>query len=183
VGRSDRRKLAGVVAGVGLVTALAGCSASSSGTGPLGGPGDPGQVCSPLRPGQVLSYGFTGVRNSGDVTVVIDRVGLADARGLRVLAAYVVPGTSNFLYGINRGYPPELPLSPGVDWAARQKADGATLRPMKKSLEDSLLLVIKGTGRRGTAKGVDIWYHAGSQQCHLQTATSLLTVDQPKCHT
>jgi hypothetical protein len=178
MGRGDRRKLAGLV----LLASLAGCSsAGSSGAGPLGGPGDTGQECVPLRPGQVLSYGFTGLRNSGHATVVIDRAGLADARGLRLLAAYVVPGTARFLYGVYRGYPPARPLSPGVDWAARQNADGARMLPMKASRQDTLLLVIKATRLRGTARGVDIWYSVNSQHYHLQTATSLLTLGRRHC--
>jgi hypothetical protein len=134
-----------------------------------------------MRPGQVLSYGFTGLHNPGPATVRIDRVGLADPRGLRQLAAYVVPGR-NILYGVYRGYPPARSMSPGVDWAARQRARGAKLRPMTKSSangtiteQDTLLLVIKLTGSKGTAKGVTIWYQAGGTKYFLQTATSLVT--------
>lgn len=160
------------------VAALAGCSSS---VGPLGGPGTPGQLCSPLRAGQVLSYGLTALRNSGNVPVVINRVGLVDARGLRVLAAYIVPGTSNFGYGTWVGYPPAHPLPPGVDWSARERAKGAVLRPMKKSQQDSLLLVIKSTVYRGRAKAVGIWYSAGGSQYYLQPSTSLVTVDRSSC--
>ncbi len=163
------------------LVALVGCTASGDKIGPLGGPGDPGQICNPLRPGQVLSYGFTGIRNSGHSTVMIDRVGLADIRGLKVIAAYVVPGTSRFLYGSAYGYPPVRPLPSGIDWAARQRADGAKLPPMKLSQEDSLLLVIKPIGHRGAASGVDIWYHADGQHYHLKTSTSLVTFDRRAC--
>jgi hypothetical protein len=163
-----------------LLACLAGCSSAAS-NGPLGGPGDRGQECVAVRPGGVISYGVTPLDNHGPVTVVLDHVGLADPHGLRVLAAYDVPGPSNFLYGLYLGYPPGHPLAPGIDWAAHRKAAGAKLPPTKKSRLDSLLLVIKATGRRGTASGVDIWYRAGSKQYFLQTATSILTVDRRDC--
>lgn len=134
-----------------------------------------------MRPGQVLSYGFTGLHNPGPAIVTIDRVGLADPRGLRQVAAYVVPGR-NVLYGVYRGYPPTPYMSPGVVWVARQRARGAILRPMRKASangthiqQDTLLLVIKMPRRRGTAKGVTIWYQAGGSKYFLQTATSLVT--------
>jgi hypothetical protein len=142
-----------------------------------------------MRPGQVLSYGFTGLHNPGPATVRIDRVGLADPRGLKQLAAWVVPGHSvngvSFLYGVLRGYPPARSISPGVDWAARLRARGALLDPMKKPVDhtitqqDTLLLVIKLTGRKGTAKGITIWYQAGGTKYFLQTATSLIA--EMKC--
>ncbi|SRR5712691_7606270 len=175
---SDWRKLAGAVV---IVTALASCTSVSASPGPLGGPGDPGQVCTPLRLGAVLSYGFTAFRNSGDSTVMIDKAELTDPRGLRVIAAYVVPGTARFAYGVESGFPPERPLPPGVDWSARQNASGAQVPPMTKSQQDSLLLVVRATAHRGSAKGVSLWYHTSHQQFFLQTNTRLLTVDRPSC--
>jgi hypothetical protein len=135
-----------------------------------------------MHPGQVVSYGNTPLVNHGDTTVTIDRVGLADSRGLRQVAAWVVPSHTvhgnSFLYGVLRGYPPTPSLSPGVDWPARQRARGAVLRPMKKSQQATLLLVIKMPGGKGSASGVTIWYRAGGTSYYRKIDAALLLTNR-----
>jgi hypothetical protein len=131
-----------------------------------------------MQSGQILAYGFTSVQNGGAAVAVIDRVALADVRGLRVLAAYAIPITGDSLYGVLRGYPPGSRLPAGVRWTARHSADGARVPHTTGHRVTNLLLVIKSLGKRGTASGVDIWYQVGSQHYRLRTATSLLTLNR-----
>ena len=90
---------------------LAGCSSGPAmNTGPFGNGGSPGEECIEVPAGKVLSYGFEAFSNSGPAAT-IERAGLADPHGLRVLAAYAVPITGTDLYGVWFGYPPTARIS------------------------------------------------------------------------
>lgn len=119
-----------MLAGVLLVASalLAGCaSGAAANTGPFGNGGTYGEECVFIPHGAVLSYGFEEFRNSGGATATVDKVALANSRGIRMLAAYVVPITGHDLYGVLFGYPPSAHLPHGVQWSQRQRADGATI--------------------------------------------------------
>ena len=85
---------------------LAGCSSGPAmNTGPLAMAAARARSASRYPAGKVLSYGFEAFSNSGPAAT-IERAGLADPHGLRVLAAYAVPITGTDLYGVWLGYPP-----------------------------------------------------------------------------
>ncbi len=95
-------------------------------------------------------------------------VGLAGAHQLRIVAAWVVPITGTDLFGVFNGYPPDgdkgsaPPLSPGVQWRHRQRAAGALISHIRGPDVMNLVLVLKPTGRQGTAKSEYIYYHSGA---------------------
>jgi len=160
---------------------LAGCTSSPAiNTGPLGGGGEPGEECARISPGEVLGYGFEEFRNSGAAIATIEKVALTDPRGLRMLAAYVVPVTGNVLYGVQPGWPPAY-LPSGFQWPQRQKAMGAQIPHSPGHDAINLLLVLKPTGRVGTARSVDVYYRATGQNYHLRTVTSIRVLVARSC--
>jgi hypothetical protein len=173
-GWPNRLRWGGLACGLAL---LAGCSAANAvNTGPFGGGGgDKNSICAPVRHGGVLSYGIEAFTNTGD-TATIERVALTDPHGLRMLAAYAVPVTGSTL----DGNPPARYIPPGVKRAQRQRADGAVI-PHSKGTQINLVLVLKPTGAKGTARAVDVFYRAGGQHYHLQTNTSIEVLVAPSC--
>jgi hypothetical protein len=57
-------------------------------------------------------------------------------------------------------------MMPSIDWAARQRGNGARVPVMKPPREDSLVVVIKVLQTPGTARGVSVWYHDRSRRYH-----------------
>jgi len=166
-------------------TLLAGCSggnaANTVNTGPFGNGGTPGTECVRLSPGNVLSYGFEEFSNNGTSQAVINKVALADAHGLRVLAAYVVPITGHILYGVLQGYPPARHLDAGVQWAERQKANGARIPPSHGHDVNNLVLVLQPTVKLGSARGIEVFYSEAGQQYDLRTATRVVISVSAPC--
>jgi hypothetical protein len=164
------------------VAALAGCGSSGHpvNTGPFGGQGETiGRECVPIKSGQIFTYGSVDVRNSGP-QAVIDKVALARPRTLRLLAAWAVPVTGDLLYGDQLGYPPGHMKMPGFQWAMRMKPDGAVV-PHARHHNDvtNIVLVLQPVGDRGSALGVDVFYHVGSQQYHYRSGIGLTVVTPP----
>ncbi len=172
-----RTRLAGAWLAVGLLAGalLAGCdSGNAVNTGPFGNGGVWGEECVPVPRGAVLSYGGDEFRNSGGAIATISKVALANPRGIRMLAAYVVPVTGHFLYGVWPGYPPTAHMQAGVRWSQRQQADGATVPPSRDGHDvTNLVLVLKPTAKTGWARGIDVWYRESGQHYHLRTATRI----------
>ena len=129
--------------------------------------------------GGVLSYGLDAFTNTRG-TAAIERVALTDPHGLRLLGAYVVPVTGNTLYGVLSGYPPARDLRAGVQWARRQRANGAVIRH-SHGTQYNLVLVLKPAGTKGTARSVDVFYRSAGQEYHLQTTTSIKVLAGPAC--
>jgi hypothetical protein len=157
------------VAIVAIATCLPGCSSGVIfNAGPLGGEESGGINCAPVigRHG-VLSYGSIEFANSSSTPVVIDKVSLADPRGLRMLAAYIVPITGDNLYGLRPGYPPARGLPRGVQWSERQTADGAKLGHERGHVVSNLVAVLKPTRNPGWARGINIYYHSPDGQRYL----------------
>jgi len=153
--------------------ALSSCS-SALPVGPFGEPRSPGTECIPLRGAKVITDGWEGVRNHSTTTAVIDRVALTHPKGLRVIRAYVVPAQGEW-FGFQRGYPPGQYRLIGWQWDRRQDANGARVPPSTgKNDYWNLLLVIEPVAARGTAAGIDIWYHVGSSNYHLRIETALV---------
>jgi hypothetical protein len=179
--RPARTLLAGVLLTAGALQT--GCASGAAvNTGPFGNGGSYGQECALVPAGKVLSYGFDEFRNSGNATATIDKVALADPRGIRVLAAYVVPITGHHLYGVLFGYPPAAYLPQGVQWAQRQPADGATI-PRSRGRHDvtNLVLVLKPTAKTGWARGINVYYRESGQRYHLLTATRIRLITASRC--
>ena len=123
-----------------MVLALAlgagtGCEAGSDdgAEGPLGAPvGDGTAICTPGKPGRELSFGADLLHNRGSRDLVVDQVGLTDAHGLKIAHAVIVP-VRNYQFGLEAWPPPASTLSePGIEWAHRKAAVGATLKPQPK---------------------------------------------------
>lgn len=161
------QELAAAATAAGLC--LAGCSSDVIfNAGPLGGVGSTGINCAPvLGRGGVLSYGSIAFSNASTSPVHIDKVSLAEPRGLRMLAAYVVPITGTLLYGLLQGYPPEKRLPPGIQWSERQPADGATIKHSRSQDSYNLIAVLKPTRNPGWARGINIYYHSSDGQRYL----------------
>lgn len=172
----------GATASVGA-SASAGASASSSAAsaGPLGEAGSQGTLCSPVAEGQVLSDGFDPLMNSGQAPATIEAVSLADPHHLVLLAAYVVPITGGFLYGVHAGFPPATGLDPGVLWSERQLAVGASIPHSGINHLANLLLVLKPTASRGTAAGVLIVYRVAGQLYQFQSQVKLIVEAGRQC--
>ncbi len=171
-------RVLGVVAAAGCIL-LAGCG-NAINTGPFGNGGGQTGECMSVPLGGVLSYGFVEFPNQGSATAVITKIALADAHGIRMLAAYIIPITGHDLYGVYSGYPPVADLPPGVQWARRQQADGARIPPLpprsKPNIVSNILLVLRRTAAKGTARGVDVYYTESGQQYHLRTNSTITLV-------
>jgi hypothetical protein len=152
--------LGGLACGLALLAAACGGS-SGSGAGPFGPPDGPGAVCGGTPKGGVLAYGPEEFVNKGS-TAVIQRVYLVDPDHLRMLAAWAVPITGTNLYGVESGYPPLPGLAPGIDWAHRQAAKGAVIPHSGGHDVINMVLVVKPSGKEGTAKAFAIAYRVGA---------------------
>jgi hypothetical protein len=168
----------GAVAGaLALAAALTGCG--SSGSGPLGPVEANGYECITQLDHGVLTNGWPFVVNSSSTPAVIDKVGIANGHGLRLLGAVAVPTSQDF-YGAQPGYPNNsIPLS-GFHWAQRRNAVGDAIPHSTGSHKwTDLLFVLRLTASHGSDSGVDIWYHVGSQHYHLRTVFGLFVVQCP----
>jgi hypothetical protein len=95
------------------------------------------------------------------------------------VAAWIVPGTSYYGYGVVGGYPPQRQMPSGIRWSARQRARGAILKPTHGDQIYNLVVVIKLTAREGSAQAIGIWYTANGNNYYLQTSDAI--VIKPKC--
>jgi hypothetical protein len=174
---------ASAIATVAIAVYLAGCSSGVIfNSGPLGGQGSTGINCASVNGrGGVLSYGFIEFANSSASPVVITKVTLADPRGLRMLAAYVVPITGDTLYGLLQGYPPARHLAAGVQWSERQRADGAVIKHSRGQDVTNLVAVLKPTRNPGWARGINIYYHSSGGQRYLLRQGVQILVSINRC--
>lgn len=162
----------------------AGCAAGTGpGPGPFGTGGDPAVACTPVPPGDSLTYGAEEFSNSSSSTAMISDLALAKPRHLELLAAYAVPITGTDLYGESLGFPPAPDLAPGVGWAQRQRADRAKIPPSRHGDVTNLVVVLKPTGPVGSAVGISVNYTVGGRQYHLQTATNIVVMNGGRCKT
>jgi hypothetical protein len=173
---NSRLSWGGLVFGLALLSA---CS-SSPGIGPFGNGGTPGAECVPVSSGGVITYGFEEFHNSGG-PAQIESVSLVSPHDLRVLAAWAVPITGHTLYGVWGGYPAPGDLSPGVQWADRQHADGAVIRHSDGSDVTNLVLVLKPDGRKGTASALEVLYESGGKQYEMTMPTSIEVIVAKSC--
>jgi hypothetical protein len=181
VGQTASRHLRrwGLACGLALIAACSGANAIN--TGPFSpGPssGDRNALCTPVRPGGVLTYALDSYTNSSTSPATIERVALTDPHNLQILAAWAVPLTGTYGYGVLDGPPPARHLPADVHWAQRQRASGAVIPPKAHTI---LVLVLKPAGTKGTARSIDMYYRSAGQQYHLQTATSIEVLVAKAC--
>ncbi len=168
-------------AGAVLAASLSACS-SGNPIGPFGGPYSPAQQCVPLASNHVITYGDEFVRNPATAVAVIDKMALANPKGLRVFASWIVP--TKEMVGVRGGYPSGHLNLPGWQWDKRQSPDGATVPHTRGKYQKMSLVFVVGLKsglNRGRAIGTDIWYHVGSQHYHLRTSTALLVIRGRSC--
>lgn len=168
-------------AGLGLLVAgsltsclLVACS-GHLGAGPFGPGGSPGTECAGIPHDDVLSYGFEEFRNRGPRAATISKITLNAPHSLRLVDAWVIPITGDDLYGVLSGYPPVKRMQPGVQWARRQRASGATIAPTRPSSQVvNILAVLKPVHKDGWAQGLDVYYHVGGTKYVFRTATKIV---------
>jgi hypothetical protein len=131
--------------------------------------------------GRSSEHGLDAVRNSGKATAVIEKIAMADPKGLRLIRAYAVR-TQGEWFGVQTGYPPGHFHLTGWHWNSRQNADGARVPPAA-SKDDywNLLLVVAPEGARSTYAGIDIWYRVGDNRYHWRTKAGLLLTRRWSC--
>jgi len=164
-----------------LALLLAGCGGGPSMNGPFGDSpsGSVGVTCSWVPRGMVGTFGMLSFSNSGGLAR-IEKVTLVDPHDLQVVAEWVVRITGHNLIGVLGGYPPigakgQGPgfLAPGIQWASRQRADGATVQHTPYPDAINLVLVLRATGVKGTAKTVYVDYDSGDTKYRLDLAVGI----------
>lgn len=156
-----------ITAAITVVMLATSCASEPSvNDGPLGNGGTSGSICAVVRPGTVLSYGITDLRNTGSSPVVIEKVRLIGARHLRMVAAWVVPITGHRDYGVWDGYPP-APRQNGVMWSQHVPTAGARIEPSHGPAHANLVQVLQPTAPVGKAEGTDVVYRAGGTQYQM----------------
>jgi hypothetical protein len=160
-----------------VAISLTGCSSGNAiNTGPLGNGSSPGSACIPASSGGLISDGLQALRNSGSGTAVVQKVHLTNPHHLIIKVAWIVPIHGTNFYGFLSGTPGGKGALPGVEWSQRVRAPGARIPPAHDHHAANLVLVLKMTGRKGTAKAVDVFYRESGQQYHLRYNTSVEVV-------
>ncbi|MET9081925.1 hypothetical protein ACIPX0_01665 [Streptomyces sp. NPDC090075] len=124
-----------------------------------------GEECVPAKTGGSVFFGGDELHNFGSKAVVIDKTTLSKASGLRLVEAVIVSNSSGFI-GYGHGWPPdpEARSGPGIDWAHRRKAEGATIAPQRDNAKvaNNLVLHLQVTATSGVhMAGVLVDYHVG----------------------
>jgi hypothetical protein len=156
-------------------------SACSTGPGPLGDGGSPGQQCSPARQGQTITMGIYHLENSSSSPVTVQSVSLGSPDGLTMTKSWLVPiehvGGTLDLVGAGWPYPPGFSQPVRWAWALRKPAVGAVIRA-----HQDLNLVFglrRTTAKSGRSDGAVIGYTAGGSTYTLAENVSLVVA--PKC--
>ncbi len=163
--------------------AMASCGSSGLLAGPFAEPRIPSVQCEPLAGHQLATDGDEAVRNHGTATAVIDKVALARAKGLLLERAWAVPTTAQ-LEGMSWGAPPPPYHLLGWHWGRRHLGKGARVPPSTGKYDRTNLLVVVALApgvTRGTAAGIDIWYHVGANHYHLRTKVALVVINRKSC--
>jgi hypothetical protein len=167
-----------------LVLLLAGCSSTGPKTdGPFGRSAyGLGTQCFPVPRNDVGTLAALTFGNNGG-PARISRVTLVGSRHLRIVEAWVVPIKGHDLLGIFAGYPPSGidgkagPPAPGVQWAHRQRIYGAIVPHIPSKETINLVLVLKPSGRKGTAKSERVYYHSGGTNYVLNLGVGIQIIN------
>lgn len=167
-----KRRIA-LLPGLLVTAALAGCSTTHLGPGPLGYPGNPSLhdgLCLPQLHGQPDTVAIDVIRNNGHASLVIDRFGLSRPRHLALVGGYVVPGRA--AVGQWESFPPPArKLDKGVQWASRQAPADARVLPGHYI---NPVLGLKASGHTGSAAAAEIFYHVGSTHYVWKSPVTIL---------
>jgi hypothetical protein len=140
-----------------LAAVLSGCGQGQLPAGPLQ-PENHVVVGQPVRRGGAITIGFDALYNKGTHPAVIDRVVIVSPRHIRLLGAYITPGTD---LGSWESFPPAIPAHgdpKSAAWAASRKAAGAVIPP--HSLGGLALgLVVTDSAAHGSLARTDVYYH------------------------
>ncbi|MGX9889956.1 hypothetical protein [Streptomyces sp. NPDC002276] len=137
--------------------------------GPLDEPGysdgGSGKVCITAKTSGSIFFGGDELHNYGAKALVIDKITLREANGVRLVEALIVSNSSAFI-GYGHGWPPdpEARTGPGIDWAHRRKAVGATVSPQSDNAKvaNNLVLHLQVTAASGVRMaGIRVRYHVG----------------------
>ena len=155
----NRVTLGGLACGLALLLAACGSSGLSD-NGPFGNGGpNSGTICLLAKmPGGVTHDSFDAFPNRGG-TATIDKVALVHPRHIRLIAAWVVPTNGSF-GNAGPGYPSASAYPPGI-WARRQRIPGAVVRHTRGQDLLNLVLVMRPSGKFGTATAVNLYYKSG----------------------
>jgi hypothetical protein len=159
-------------------TALLAGACASPRPGPLGGPGDPSNVCVPAREGHTITMGIYALENGGKIPATIQSVHLTHPHGLSMTKAWVIPivhTTGQYdLVGEQLNYPPRWST-----WAHRQPVPGAVV-PAGKSL-NLVFGVTRTTAKTGTSGYPVVTYTAGGNTYTLTETISLVVTAKRNC--
>ena len=171
----NRVTLGGLACGLALLLAVA-CSSASVGSyanGPFGNSGqNSGTICTCTTPGGVVYDGFEEFYDTGG-TATVGRIALVHPRHPRLVAAWVAEANGP-VAGIGRGYP-----SPGRAW---QRIPGAVVQHTRGQKVISLVVVVKPSGKLGTASAINMYYEVGGTR-YLRIFTYGLQIQVGRiCH-
>ena len=147
----NRATLGGLACAVGLALPLAACGSGLSDNGPFGNGGsNSGSVCQSTTPGGVLQDGFEEFNDTGG-RATIDKVALVRPRHLRLMQAWV-----------HEGKGPIGTLGPGYPRPTRalEHVPGAVVHNTGKQDVIQVVIVVKPSGKLGSATAVNLYYHS-----------------------
>ncbi|MFD4507909.1 hypothetical protein [Streptomyces sp. NPDC058457] len=164
-----KRSLPALILLAALVTGCSLVHQQDSTDGPLNGPGyadaGSGEVCIPAKTGGSIAFGGDELHNYGSKAVVVDKITLKEASGLRLVESVIVSNSTAFI-GYGHGWPPDPEAidQPGIDWAHRRKAVGATIAPQSDNAKvaNNLVLHLQVSAASGVRMaGILVRYHVG----------------------
>jgi hypothetical protein len=168
----NRVTLGGLACGLALLLAACGSSGLSD-NGPFGNFGqNSGSLCQWARPGGVLQDGFEQFNDTGG-TAVIDKVMLVHPRHLRLLAAWAGEGITP-IGKLGRGYP-----HPTSAW---KRIPGAIVHHTHGQIGINVVIVVKPSGKLGTAEAIDLYYRSGGVRYLLHFPYGLQVPVGHECH-
>ena len=167
----NRVTLGGLACGLTLL--LTACTSGGlSDNGPFGNFGqNSGTLCQWARPGGVLQDGFEEFNDAGG-NATIDKVVLVHPRHLRLIAAWVGEGDSP-IGDLGRGYP-----HPTMAW---KHVPGAVVHHTRGQQVINVVIVVRPSGKLGTATAVDLYYKSGGTRYLLHFPYGLQVPVGHKC--
>ncbi|MEU9446513.1 hypothetical protein AB0D42_37895 [Streptomyces sp. NPDC048304] len=131
----------------------------------------------PAKPGTALTFRGDELHNYGHAKLVVDRVALLDAKGLRLVDA-LLPTGHDFI-GYDNHYPPTKTFRDAVGsaWEHRAPAVGATIAPQADTTAHThnLVVAVRVTGdAKARMTGVIVDYPVGGTEYQWHNITSLV---------
>jgi hypothetical protein len=171
--------LAGSVMGLSIACSSGPPGIAPVNSGPLGTPGNEMTECLPGSPQHADTEALQDFTNSGKDTATIDAIQFADPRNLKLTGAYVVPGQG--VLGSWLSFPPPADMASSyVDWAARQQATGARIKPGETA--DLVLGLRPARNATASTSGAEVLYQDGGTLYELRfNLAVIITVPPESC--